>query len=89
MPETGKSGSRGVSSELWIVAGSAVLIYCYLIVGAVITGARAEARTDSLVRLVAVHFLEHSLTYVVTPVVAGSIYLWSVRASLKRKQRTA
>ena len=89
MPETGKSGSRGVSGELWIVAGSAVLIYCYLIVGAVITGARAEAQTDSLVRLVAVHFLEHSFSYLVTPLVAGSICLWSVRASLKRKQGTA
>ena len=89
MAETGKSGSRGVSGELWIVAGSAVLIYCYLIVGAVITGARAEAQTDSLVRLVAVHFLEHSFSYLVTPLVAGSICLWSVRASLKRKQGTA
>ena len=88
MAETGKSGSRGTARDLWVVAGSAVLIYCYLIVGAVITGARAEARTDSLVRLVAVHFLEHSFTYVVTPVVAGSIYLWSVSGALKRRQGT-
>ena len=90
MAETGKSGSRGTARDLRVVAGGAVLIYCYLIAGALITGAQTEAQTDSLVPLVAVHFLEHSFTYVVTPVVAGSIYLWSVsQASWTRKQGTA
>ena len=88
--ETGRSGSRRSTRDLWVVAVSAVLIYGYLIAGALITGAQTEAQTDSLVRLVAVHFLEHSFTYVVTPLAAGSIYLWSVsQASLKRKQGTA
>ena len=78
------------AGDLWVVAGSAVLMYCYLIAGALITGAQTEAQIDSFVRLVAVHFLEHSLTYVVTSLVAGSIYLWWVsQAPLKRKQGTA
>ena len=88
--ETGESRSRRNACDLRVAAGSAVLIYGYLVAGALITGAQTEAQTDSLVRLVAVHFLEHSLTYVVTPLVAGSIYLWWVsQASLKRKQGTA
>ena len=89
MAETGKSGSRGTTRDPRVVAGGAVLIYGYLIVGAVITGARAEAQTDSLVRLVAVHFLEHSFTYVVTLVVAGSIYLWiGQRGFMEAKTRS-
>ena len=90
MAQTGRSSSRRSARDLWVAAVSAALIYGYLVAGALITGAQTEAQTDSLVRLVAVHFLEHSLTYVVTPLVAGSIYLWWVsQASLKRKQGTA
>ncbi len=88
--ETGESRSRQNARDLRVVAVSAVLIYGYLIAGALITGAQTEAQTDNLVRLVAVHFLEHSFTYVVTPLAAGSIYLWAVsQASLKRKQGPA
>jgi hypothetical protein len=53
----------------------AVLIGAYLAAGLVWTGARSRAQSDDLVVLIFSHFFEHSLGYVLVPLVAGLTYL--------------
>lgn len=56
-------------------AVGAVLLGGYLAAAGVATGARSAGQTSNLMALVFPHFFEHSLTYLLTPFVAASVYL--------------
>jgi hypothetical protein len=66
-------------TSVYGAAAAGGLIGLYLVAGALLTDAGSQAQTESLVPLVFGHYFEHSFTYLLTPLVAVSLYLGIVR----------
>lgn len=68
--------------SLLVVAGLAAVMVAWTGLGAMLTGASEERQTDSVVAIVFVHFFEHGLGYLFTPLFAG--WLFCLRAPAAR-----
>jgi uncharacterized membrane protein YdcZ (DUF606 family) len=51
----------------------------YLAAGVLLTNAAEGSQSASLARVVGANFFEHTLSYIVGPLVAVVAYLWTVR----------
>jgi hypothetical protein len=74
-PAPARSHGPGETRSAYAAAACGSLLGVYLVIGSLLTGARSQAQTESFVPLVFVHYFEHSFTYLLTPLVAVSLYL--------------
>jgi hypothetical protein len=60
---------------LLFAAAAAAILVAWTGLGTVLTGAQEQGQSESLVQLVFVHFFEHGFTYVLTPALAGWLFV--------------
>ena len=69
---------RSVPAHTYVAGAGLVLIGIYLTVGFLMTKAYGEGQSNSFVSLVLVHFFEHLLTYLFTPLWTMFLCAWMV-----------
>lgn len=72
-PPAGHRG--GPPRAVFLVALAAAVMVAWTAIGTVLTGAKDESQSESLVQLVFVHFFEHGFSYVLTPALAGWLFV--------------
>jgi hypothetical protein len=80
---------RSVPRESWAALLGAVLIGLYLTVGFLVTAAYGRGQSSNPVALVLVHFFEHGLSYLFTPLWTASLCAWLATKGLARPEPAA
>jgi hypothetical protein len=89
-PRMTKSFSLGsVPRVSWAALLGAVLIGLYLTIGFLVTAAYGRGQSSNPVALVLVHFFEHGLSYLFTPLWTAFLCAWSATKADARLEPTA
>lgn len=67
------------AAPVYAAAIASILCGAFLLVASVLLEARAYGQKNTLAELLFPHFFEHSLGYLLVPVLAGFLYLWPPR----------
>jgi hypothetical protein len=81
-PVADQPGDFQRNKRMWLVCMSGIsglALGAYLVAGALLAGAVTKGQSQSLIVLIFPHLFEHSFTYLVTPLVAGLLYLGASR----------